>query len=61
MALISALWAAGYGGAGDCFESRPFLSASFFSSTLGFIAVEAGWMVTELGRQPWIVQSHAHL
>jgi cytochrome d ubiquinol oxidase subunit I len=23
---------------------------------LGFAAVEAGWMVTELGRQPWIVQ-----
>lgn len=22
---------------------------------LGFIAVEAGWMVTELGRQPWII------
>jgi len=23
---------------------------------LGFVALEAGWMVTELGRQPWIVQ-----
>ncbi|MDT3402421.1 cytochrome ubiquinol oxidase subunit I [Mucilaginibacter terrae] len=22
----------------------------------GFIAVEAGWMVTEIGRQPWIIQ-----
>jgi cytochrome d ubiquinol oxidase subunit I len=22
---------------------------------LGFIAVEAGWVVTELGRQPWII------
>lgn len=22
---------------------------------LGFIAIEAGWMVTELGRQPWII------
>jgi cytochrome d ubiquinol oxidase subunit I len=21
----------------------------------GFIALEAGWMVTELGRQPWII------
>jgi cytochrome d ubiquinol oxidase subunit I len=21
----------------------------------GFIAVEAGWMVTELGRQPWVI------
>lgn len=22
---------------------------------LGFIAVEAGWMVTEIGRQPWVI------
>ena len=22
---------------------------------LGFIAIETGWMVTELGRQPWII------
>jgi cytochrome d ubiquinol oxidase subunit I len=22
---------------------------------LGFIAVEAGWIVTEVGRQPWII------
>jgi cytochrome d ubiquinol oxidase subunit I len=26
------------------------------STPLGFVAIEAGWMVTELGRQPWIVQ-----
>jgi len=24
-------------------------------SPLGFVAVEAGWVVTEVGRQPWIV------
>lgn len=23
---------------------------------LGFVALESGWMVTELGRQPWIIQ-----
>ncbi len=23
---------------------------------MGFIATEAGWVVTEVGRQPWIVQ-----
>jgi cytochrome d ubiquinol oxidase subunit I len=22
---------------------------------MGFVATEAGWIVTELGRQPWIV------
>jgi cytochrome d ubiquinol oxidase subunit I len=23
---------------------------------LGFIALESGWTVTEVGRQPWIIQ-----
>jgi cytochrome d ubiquinol oxidase subunit I len=27
----------------------------FWSTTLGFIAIEAGWIVTEVGRQPWII------
>jgi cytochrome d ubiquinol oxidase subunit I len=26
-----------------------------FSTPLGFLAVEAGWTVTEVGRQPWII------
>ena len=25
------------------------------SIPLGFIAIEAGWTVTEVGRQPWII------
>jgi len=25
---------------------------------LGFIAVEAGWTVTEVGRQPWIIYGY---
>src|SRR5712691_2907535 len=25
---------------------------------LGFIAIEAGWMVTEIGRQPWIIYNY---
>lgn len=31
------------------------LRAFVVATPLGFIAIEAGWMVTELGRQPWIV------
>jgi cytochrome bd ubiquinol oxidase subunit I len=31
------------------------LRALVCCSPLGFIAVETGWFVTELGRQPWIV------
>jgi cytochrome d ubiquinol oxidase subunit I len=23
---------------------------------MGFLATEAGWMTTELGRQPWVIQ-----
>ncbi|GAC1693854.1 MAG: cytochrome ubiquinol oxidase subunit I [Terriglobales bacterium] len=36
-------------------EPRWFLNVLVLSSPLGFIALEAGWMVTELGRQPWII------
>jgi cytochrome d ubiquinol oxidase subunit I len=32
-----------------------FLRAMVAASPFGFIAVEAGWVVTELGRQPWII------
>jgi cytochrome d ubiquinol oxidase subunit I len=32
-----------------------FLRALVLVSPLGFVALEAGWMVTELGRQPWII------
>jgi cytochrome d ubiquinol oxidase subunit I len=26
------------------------------AAPLGFVAIEAGWVVTEMGRQPWIIQ-----
>ena len=35
---------------------RPWLMKLFVAATpLGFIAIEAGWTVTEVGRQPWII------
>jgi cytochrome bd ubiquinol oxidase subunit I len=34
---------------------RWFLRAVFFAGPLGFVALEAGWVVTELGRQPYVV------
>ena len=37
-------------------HDKPFLVALLVSSPLGFIAIEAGWTVTEVGRQPWVVQ-----
>lgn len=36
--------------------SRWFLRACVACAPLGLIAVEAGWFVTEVGRQPWIVR-----
>jgi cytochrome d ubiquinol oxidase subunit I len=37
-------------------DGRRFLWAVVLSGPLGIIAMEAGWLVTELGRQPWIVR-----
>lgn len=37
-------------------DDRRFLLAIMATAPLGFIALEAGWTVTEVGRQPWIVQ-----
>ncbi len=36
--------------------SRSLMMALCFAAPLGFIGLEAGWMVTELGRQPWVIQ-----
>lgn len=36
-------------------QSRWFLWLVGLCTPLGFIAVEAGWTVTEVGRQPWII------
>jgi cytochrome d ubiquinol oxidase subunit I len=37
-------------------EKKPFLYLLVCALPLGFIAIEAGWTVTEVGRQPWIIQ-----
>ncbi|MCF2492475.1 cytochrome ubiquinol oxidase subunit I [Dyadobacter chenhuakuii] len=38
--------------------ASPWLLKLFVAATpLGFIAVEAGWTVTEVGRQPWIIHN----
>lgn len=42
-------------------KQRPWSDSSWFlkllaiCAPLGFVAVEAGWVVTEVGRQPWII------
>ena len=53
---ILAVWAGVLWLRGRLFDSRVFIRAMMVSTPLGFVALEAGWMVTELGRQPWIIQ-----
>ncbi len=36
-------------------RSRGFQRLCTWASPLGFVAVIAGWVVTEVGRQPWVV------
>ena len=36
-------------------EATWLLRVIVLTSPLGFLAVEAGWVVTEVGRQPWII------
>ena len=37
------------------FESRNFLRFALIMGPAGLIAILAGWMTTEIGRQPWVV------
>ena len=37
-------------------EPRWFLRTLVLCAPLGMIAIESGWVVTEVGRQPWIIQ-----
>jgi len=41
---------------GILFETRWYLRIVAHSWWTGFVAVVAGWVVTESGRQPWVVQ-----
>jgi cytochrome d ubiquinol oxidase subunit I len=55
MALVS-LWAGWLAlRKRDFAARRRFLWALAIAAPCGFLAVEAGWMVTELGRQPWVI------
>jgi cytochrome d ubiquinol oxidase subunit I len=39
----------------DIGSDRRLLAAIALAAPMGFIAIEAGWTVTEVGRQPWII------
>ena len=41
---------------GHLVRSRRYLMTLTFAGPIGFIAVIFGWITTEVGRQPWVVQ-----
>jgi len=40
---------------GRLFQSKPFLRFAVLLGPGGLIAILAGWITTEMGRQPWVV------
>lgn len=55
LAVISAASLLGLAKYGHLFEKTGFLKLLAVCMPFGFIAIEAGWVVTEVGRQPWII------
>lgn len=54
--MVLVAWWAGWGlRGGRTLGARPLAALSWMTFS-GWIAVLAGWYVTEIGRQPWIVQ-----
>jgi cytochrome d ubiquinol oxidase subunit I len=40
---------------GELYDQRPFLWFAVAMGPAGLVALLAGWMTTEIGRQPWVV------
>jgi cytochrome d ubiquinol oxidase subunit I len=55
MVLISLLYFIGLLWKRNWLTSRWLLNLFVLAVPLGYIAIEAGWTVTEVGRQPWII------
>ena len=56
--LILTLWAWVLAWRGTLYASPAFLRAANWAIPVGYIAVTAGWITTEVGRQPWVVYGH---
>lgn len=53
--LLFVAWGGWLWWRGGLFTNRLWLRAGWYSWPLGFVAIIAGWVVTETGRQPWTV------
>jgi cytochrome d ubiquinol oxidase subunit I len=57
--LLLGLWLAlAWWRARDLPRSRWFLWLTVLSGPASIVALEAGWVTTEVGRQPWVVWQH---
>ena len=56
VALSAWFWATYWLRRDSLLERRWLMRAVALAMPLGFIGLEAGWFVTEVGRQPWIIQ-----
>jgi cytochrome bd ubiquinol oxidase subunit I len=54
--VLVALWGVWLSRRGTVTKSRPFLWTATWLVVLPFLMNTAGWFLTEIGRQPWIVQ-----
>jgi cytochrome bd ubiquinol oxidase subunit I len=53
--LLLGVWSALLRRRGRLFKSRAFLHFATLMGPSGLIAIIAGWVTTEVGRQPWVV------
>ncbi|MEO8487244.1 MAG: cytochrome ubiquinol oxidase subunit I, partial [Betaproteobacteria bacterium] len=49
------LWAAFARWRGTLYQSRALLTATLAMGPAGLVALLAGWLTTEIGRQPWLI------
>jgi cytochrome d ubiquinol oxidase subunit I len=58
LALLAVWFAISWWRKRDIPENPWFLRIAAASGVLSVLALEAGWIVTEVGRQPWIVSGY---
>lgn len=55
MVLVSAFWMFAFKWRREWLLHERFLKVLVLLMPAGFVALEAGWIVTEVGRQPWVL------
>jgi cytochrome d ubiquinol oxidase subunit I len=53
--ILLGLWSAWARWRGRLYQSKPLLTFALAMGPAGIFAILAGWLTTEIGRQPWVV------